>query len=157
MSPSTAQVSPLTHWPRENFNISNNRVLQQQARQAPAAQDAAEACLAGYYSRLARSGGASSTSGFKTRRAGHDGPNKHGSTHRYTVVITDVTSHFGAVSSVIHTYTQVHINKDLYKSLTPIMIINMHLSLVQNIKMYPGYINLPLLPPKSHRLPALWA
>ena len=40
----------LTHWPLPNFHIFNDIVLQWLARQAPAAQDAAGACLAGYYS-----------------------------------------------------------------------------------------------------------
>ena len=38
------------HWPVVKFDITNNTVLQQLARQAPAAQDAGGACLAGYYS-----------------------------------------------------------------------------------------------------------
>ena len=40
----------LTHWSLVDFNITNESVPQQLARQAPAAQDAAVACLPGYYS-----------------------------------------------------------------------------------------------------------
>ena len=44
------QTDILTHWPLVNFNLLNDRVLQQLARQPPTAQNAAGACLAGYYS-----------------------------------------------------------------------------------------------------------
>ena len=43
-------VLMLTHWPLVIFSILIYNVLQQQAKQAPAAQDAAGACLAGYCS-----------------------------------------------------------------------------------------------------------
>ena len=39
----------LTHWSLVNVNIMNDSEPQQLARQAPAAQDATGACLAGYY------------------------------------------------------------------------------------------------------------
>ena len=39
----------LNNWFQVNFNITNESVLRQLARQAPAAQDAAGACLAGHY------------------------------------------------------------------------------------------------------------
>ena len=49
-SPQTTAPSSrvLTHWSLGNFNIVNDIVLQQLARQAPVAQDAAGACHAGY-------------------------------------------------------------------------------------------------------------
>ena len=40
-----------THWPLVNFNITNESVPQRLERQAPAAQDAAGACIPGYYSK----------------------------------------------------------------------------------------------------------
>ena len=40
----------LAHWPLVIFGILGDSELQWPARQAPAAEDAAGACLAGYYS-----------------------------------------------------------------------------------------------------------
>ena len=45
-------TASLTHLPLVNFSIFNSNVLQRPVRQAPAAQDAAWACLACYLSKL---------------------------------------------------------------------------------------------------------